>query len=231
MTPRVTKIVNSSKINQQASYIGLPPIQQQTMTIADTGATGHYIQPSDPHTKTGILRTPINVGLPNGTILQSNKDTCLLNINELPIAAQEVHTMPGLTHSSLISTGTLCDAGCTAEFDHTKVVVKYNNKNILEGPRDNRTGLWRIPMNPTPTEQTTNKTQQSNNAYRTQSIPDLIKFLHATTFSPTKATWLKAIRQGFFQSWRGLTHVAASKHSPTSMDMHKGHMDQTLKNV
>jgi hypothetical protein len=127
--------------------------------------------------------------------------------------------------------GTLCDAGCTAKFDQTKVVVKYNNKNILEGPRDNRTGLWRIPMNPTPTEQTTNKTQQCNNAYRTQSIPDLIKFLHATAFSPTKATWLKAIKQGVFQSWPGLTHAAASKRFPTSMDMHKGHMDQSQKNV
>jgi hypothetical protein len=57
-------------------------------------------------------------------------------MNELPVAAQEAHTVPGLTHISLISIGTLCDAGCTAEFDHTKVVVKYNNKNILEGKKE-----------------------------------------------------------------------------------------------
>jgi hypothetical protein len=177
----------------------------------------------------GILQTPINVGLPNGTILQSNQETCLLNINELPRAAREAHTIPGLTHSSLISIGTLCDAGCTAEFDQTKVVVKYQNKNILEGPRDTRTGLWRIPMNLTPTEQTVNTTQQCNNAYKTQSIPDLIKFLHATTFSPTKNTWLKAIKQGFFQSWPGLTYAAVSKHFPTSMDMHNGHMESNSK--
>jgi hypothetical protein len=103
------------------------------MAIANTGVTGHYSRPSDPHTKTGILRTPINVGLPNGTILQSNQETCLLNLNELPRAAREAPTIPGLTHSSLISIGTLCDAGCTAEFNQTKVVVKYNNNNILEG--------------------------------------------------------------------------------------------------
>jgi hypothetical protein len=33
--------------------------------------------------------------------------------------------------------------------------------------------------------------------------PELIKFLHATAFSPTKTTWLQAIRKGFFQSWPG----------------------------
>jgi hypothetical protein len=85
-------------------------------------------------------------------------------------------------------------------------------------------------MNPAPTEQTTNKTQQCNSAYKTQSIPDLIKSLHATAFSSTKATWLNAIKQGFFHSWPGLTYAAANKHFPTSMDMHKGHMDQTRKN-
>jgi hypothetical protein len=171
------------------------------------------------------------VGLPNGTILQSNEETCLLNLNELPRAAREAHTIPGLTHSSLISIGTLCDAGCTAEFDQTKVVVKYNNNNILEGQRDNQTGLWRIPMNPTTIKQTTNTKQQCNNAYRTQSIPELIEFLHATAFSPTKTTWLKAIKQGFFQSWPGLTYSAANKYFPASIDMQKGHMDQTQKNV
>jgi hypothetical protein len=128
----------------------------------------------------------------------------MLNINSLPRAAREAHTIPGLTHSSLISIGKLWDAGCTAEFNHEKVVIKYNNRHILEGPRDTRTGLWRIPMNPTSTKPTTNKTQQCNGAYTTQSIPELIKFLHATAFSPTKMIWLKAIKQGFYQSWPGV---------------------------
>jgi hypothetical protein len=67
-------------------------------------------------------------------------------------------------------------------------------------------------MGPRPTEQTADTIQHwCNNAYRTQSIPDLITFLHATAFSPTKTTWLKAIQQGFYQSWPGLTHAAASK--------------------
>jgi hypothetical protein len=72
----------------------------------------------------------------------------MLTLHNLPTAAREAHTIPGLSHSSLISiAGKLCDAGCTAEFNNAKVIVKYNNKHILEGPRDTRTGLWRIPMN------------------------------------------------------------------------------------
>jgi hypothetical protein len=43
-------------------------------------------------------------------------------------------------------------------------------------------------------------------------------------------TWLKAIKQGLYQSWPGITYEAVNKHFPTSMDMHKGHMDQTRKN-
>jgi hypothetical protein len=152
----------------------------------------------------------------------------MLNLRDLPTAAREAHTIPGLSHSSLISIGKLCDAGCTAEFDNTKVIVKFNNKNIIEGPRDTRTGLWRIPMTSPPS--TPNTTQQCNSAYTTQSIPELIKFLHATAFSPTKMTWLKAIKKGFYQSWPGITYEAVNKHFPTSMDMHKGHMDQTRKN-
>jgi hypothetical protein len=35
----------------------------------------------------------------------------------------------------------------------------------------------------------------------------------------------------FFQSWPGLTQAAVNKYFPTSIDMHKGHMDQTRKNV
>jgi hypothetical protein len=97
-----------------------------------------------------------------------------------------------------------CDAGCKAEFDYKEVIITHMKKTILRGPRDTHIGLWRIPMVPidlSPTEPKRNSNQPScNHAYQTQSIPDLIKFLHATAFSPTKTTWLQAIRKGFFQS-------------------------------
>jgi hypothetical protein len=223
--------VDSYKIKHLANRISPSPPPQQTTVIADTGASGHYIRTNDPHTNTGINRASISVGLPNRTVLRSNKEECLLNPPQLPIAAQDANVIPGLTHSSLISIGKLCDAGCKAEFDETQVLITHKQKTILRVLRDKRTGLWRIPMVPSNLIPTETKQQHCNNTYKTQSIPKLIKFLHATAFSPTKAAWLDAIQQGCFQSWPGLTYAAANKHFPTSMDMHKGHMDQTRKNV
>jgi hypothetical protein len=50
-------------------------------------------------------------------------------------------------------------------------------------------------------------------------------------FSPSKTTWIKAIQNGFFQSWPGVTQQAVNKHFPKSIATAKGHMDQTRKNV
>jgi hypothetical protein len=44
------------------------------MAIADTGASGHYIRPHDPHHSNGTTQNTINVGLPN--IWRANSSTC-----------------------------------------------------------------------------------------------------------------------------------------------------------
>jgi hypothetical protein len=74
-------------------------------------------------------------------------------------------------------------------------------------------------------------TSSSNSAYQTTNISTLIELLHATAFCPIKSTWMKVIKQGFFQSWPGLTTTAVSKHFPHSEATTKGHMDQTRKNA
>jgi hypothetical protein len=77
------------------------------MAIADTGASGHYIRPQDPHQSNGTKQDSITVGLPNGATLQSSTNNCTLDIPQLPDAARQAHLIPGLTHSSLVSIGTL----------------------------------------------------------------------------------------------------------------------------
>jgi hypothetical protein len=62
-------------------------------------------------------------------------------------------------------------------------------------------------------------------------MPELIKFLHATAFSPTKTTWIKAIKNNFFQSWPGLTEKLVHRYYPQSSATTKGHMDQTRTNI
>lgn len=225
---------DSDKIKQPHAYqLCHTPTTRNITAIADTGASGHYLRTTDPYDTDGTTKSPILVGLPNGASLRSTNKTCNLALPQLPKPARDAHILPGLTHSSLISIGKLCDAGCTANFDAHKVVIRKENNTLLQGTRDLQTGLWRFPLTNTPTMQksTAPLEQQINSAYDFTSIPALIKFLHATAFSPVKSTWLKAIKSGFFQSWPGITTQAVTKHFPQSEATTKGHMDQTRKNV
>jgi hypothetical protein len=54
------------------------------MAIADTGASGHYIRPQDPHTTNGTKQETITVGLPNGDTLQSSNNKYTSDIPQLP---------------------------------------------------------------------------------------------------------------------------------------------------
>jgi hypothetical protein len=111
------------------------------MAIANTGASGHYIRPRDPHQTNGTTQQTITVGLPNGNTVQSSTNNCTLNLPQLPHDVRIAHIIPGLTYSSLISIGTLCDAGCEATFNKTQVIVKKDNYILITGPRDPKTGL------------------------------------------------------------------------------------------
>jgi hypothetical protein len=202
------------------------------MAIADTGASGHYICPQDSHNTNNTTQTTITVGLPNGDTLQSNDTGCELDIPQLPQEARQAHLLPGLTHSSLVSIGKLCDEGCEATFDKNKVVVSKDKTTVLTGTRDTRTGLWRFPMRtpPTPTEVPTN--QQCANVLQLQTgIRRMIKLLHATAFSPVKSTWIAAIKRGCFATWPGLTTAAVNKHYPQTIATFKGHLDQSRQNT
>jgi hypothetical protein len=187
-------------------------------------------------------------------MLQSTTAACQLSLPQLPITAREAHILPGLAHSSLVSIGKLCDAGCEAKFDNQEVVITKNNINLLRGQRDRCTGLWRIPLtnNEESTITSNRPTMECNNAtnippnkmhskpdatighntvcynaYQHHRIPELIQYLHTAAFSPVPSTWIAAIQRGFYQSWPGLTAAAVRKHLPKSEATTKGHLDQT----
>jgi hypothetical protein len=223
-----------SKINTLSHNLCYTPSfnhTQTTMAIADTGASGHYIRPHDPHQSNGTTQNTITVGLPNGDTLQSSTNNCTLNLPQRPHDARAAHIIPGLTHSSLISIETPCDAaGCEATFNKTQVIVKKDDTILITGPRDPRTGLWKFPM-ANPNQQTNTRlpiTLECANVLQVHTgIKRMIKYLHAAAFSPVKSTWLAAITKGYYTSWPGLTTVAVQNHYPQTIATAKGHMDQT----
>ena len=60
---------------------------------------------------------------------------------------------------------------------------------------------------------------------------DLIQFYHAAMFSPAKATFIKAIRNGNFQSWPGLTTRMVAKFLTPTIATHFGHLNQERQNL
>ena len=64
----------------------------------------------------------------------------------------------------------------------------------------------------------------------TTNLPNLIKYLHAVSFSQVQSTWISAIRKVYLQSWTGLTEEAVQKHVPKSEVIAMGHIDKTINN-
>ena len=62
-------------------------------------------------------------------------------------------------------------------------------------------------------------------------MPDLLKFYHATLGSPTLSTLQTALEKNLLPGFPGLTVKALKKYPPQSIAMHKGHLDQTRKNI
>ena len=52
---------------------------------------------------------------------------------------------------------------------------------------------------------------------------ELVRFYHAAAGFPTKPTWLAAIKNGHYASWKGLNYSSVAKHFPESEETWKGH--------
>ena len=55
---------------------------------------------------------------------------------------------------------------------------------------------------------------------------ELVTFLHAACFSPVVSTFIRAIDNGHFLSWPGLTSALVRKHLKPSLFTAKGHLNQ-----
>ena len=165
------------------------------------------------------------VSLPDKTKIFSTH-TAELQLPDLPPEARHVHLFPALQNTSLLSIGQLCDSGCTATFTANTVTITRNHKPILTGTRSKATNyLWDITLP---------NSQPLHHAHAATGIPqktaEMVQFSHAALNSPSLSTLTTAIQKGFVKGFPGLTATSLHKYPPTSVAMHKGHMDQTRKN-
>jgi hypothetical protein len=162
--------------------------------------------------------------LPNGQTIASTH-TCELQLPGLPPAARKAHLFPALAGHSLLSIGQLCDQGCDVTFSPTSVAVDHNNSTVLTGHRD-ANGLWAVPL-----RQLTLSANADANVPSSANLREIIKYLHASCFSPPKSTWIDAIRNGHFTTWPALTTEAITKLLPPTVATALGHLKQQRKNL
>ena len=147
-----------------------------------------------------------------------------LPIPRLPFAARMAHIVPELRSHSLISIGTLCDAGCEVTFTTTTVTVTHNSDTIMTGTRT-PPGLWQFLITPPNTDAMANSTTGYPNA------AELMAYAHSALFSPALSTLETALHNGYVRNFPGLTSKTLRRHPPKSVATAKGHLDQTRKNL
>ena len=207
------------------------------LAISDSGATGHFLVEGAPAVNVVPATNPIHILLPNGKRITSTH-TCNLDIPWLPAYMTEAHIVPGLSHSSLISTRKFCDAGCKVVFDASECRVYYNNSVVLVGDRDPKTKLWRLPINP---RTQTNKTEalrhldlhipmhqanihQASNVYTIPVKQNQLKYMHQSFFNAPIPTLLKAVAKGHLKGIPLMKADLITKYLAKSPATSKGRM-------
>jgi hypothetical protein len=194
----------------------------------DSGCTGHFLLVNAPCLKKIKSRTTLTVRLPNGATMESSH-TAELDIPELNATASKAHVFPGMVNHSLLSVGQLCNEGYIVTFKRASVTICDSEKSqILNGPPDLNTGLWRINL-----KQPNDHIPEpiANNIYELRNTGALVHYLHKSLFSPTKSTMLQAVKDGHLITWPGLTEDDINKHLKLTPSTAMGHMNQRRQNI
>ena len=153
--------------------------------------------------------------------------------------AKMLDIVPTLKASySLLSTSKFADANYITMFTPMNVKLYYGETTTIQaskppflaGWRDNKSGLWHVPLTAHKTEtELTNKQENANNVFELPSISQIVAYYHVVAGYPTKPTWLAVMRKGFYATWPLLMEQALNKDFPESTEMSKGHMWQQLR--
>ena len=121
--------------------------------VADTGTTATFLSSDfvEIHGEHVInIRpnpNPVSIQLPDESIIRTTH-LCNLNLPALPTEATKAHICPDLgSDTSLLSIGTLCDAGCEAIFRAHECIITFMGDIILRGTRGvHNNTLWHADL-------------------------------------------------------------------------------------
>ena len=105
----------------------------------------------------------------------------------------------------------------------TFFVIK-NGQNLLHGSRNNSDGLWDYQPNKKKSEKVMNYIITKD-----KTKLDLASYYHASLFSPSISTFVKAINNRNLLTWPGLTSLNFNELIGTSLATELGHLDQARK--
>ena len=203
----------------------------QIIAKGDSGASRHYFTHNDAHilSNKSAPDASFKVFQPDGSCLtpQLKGHFSTNTTSSLTPKTTETHVLKGLK-TSIISLGQLADDGCTINLTKNDIVVRKNGKQILQGHRNAKDGLWDIPIVKRNTEFTNHLNMI---VHKKQSIKSLVQYVYACLFSPTKSTLLKAIENGNLISFPGMTTQNVKKYLEELPATALGHLDQERKNL
>jgi hypothetical protein len=144
-------------------------------------------------------------------------------------AASISHVFHGMANHSLLSVGQLCNEGYIVTVKNASVTVFNSQKfQILSGPWDLDTGLWRINLRQD--NQQVNQPVETK-VYELRNTRALVHYLHKSLFIPTKYALLQAVKNGHLVAWPGLTEDAIRKHLKLAPATAMGHMNQRSQHI
>lgn len=226
-------------------YVGQPPTPHVHNAVSDSGATGHFLVAGAPAVNIRRATDPIHVTLPDGSKIHSSH-TCNLDIPWLPSHLTEAHILPGLAHSSLISTRKFCDAGCQVVFDQHECRVYHQGDLVLLGGRDKKTGLWQLPINPNVKPDGVSSTirgldlhtpstpvahHAAHNVYTLPYKRNQLKYMHQSLFNPPIPTLLRAIQNEQLEGFPFMKADTVRKYLAPSPATPKGRMKRTRAGI
>ncbi len=215
--------INKLPITSSSSVVHHNTSSPSPIAKEDSGATHHYLSPVHQHLLDSITSSSgPSVILPDNSVVTTTTKGILPLSGSLTSDAQTAHVIPAL-HTSLISSGQLADDDCFILLNKRFLAVFKHFKFILTGVRNPTDGLWDIPLHQ-PIQQAT---QRMNVIIpQNKQLSTMIQYIHATLFSPTKSTLLKAIAAGNLITWSGMTAANIRKHLPDTAATALGHLDQ-----